>query len=512
MAARVMLIMFFFFLMIIQCLSIDISSYDEVWQQRAEEAKKNTMKAYVPNPLEIDDHDAASHSIGCPPGELAPGVSSMGAEALVDSEHHDEETNNIHNVEKYNDNLAVSEDEEEDDDEEEEEEEEEEENHMIVNHDDDSSSNNNTRRGLRQGKTTYNGPCQRTNPIDKCWRCRKNWSKQRRRLAKCALGFGRKTRGGAKGRIYVVTDNTDDEFLHPKPGTLRHAVIQKEPLWIIFACDMNIKLNKELIMTSNKTIDGRGANVHIAYGAGITIQFITNVIIHGIHIHHIVATSGGLIRDSIDHFGFRTESDGDGISIFGSTNVWIDHVSMSRCTDGLIDAIQGSTAITISNSHFTHHNDVILLGASDSFSGDQLMQITVAYNHFGQGLVQRMPRCRWGFFHVVNNDYTHWQLYAIGGSRNPTIISEGNQFIAPDAKELKQVTKRDYATEEEWKHWIWTSHKDLFMNGAYFIESGEGSLRPRPAKKFMLTPKSGAYATKMTRYAGALDCKPKQKC
>lgn len=80
-----------------------------------------------------------------------------------------------------------------------------------------------------------------------------------------------------------------------------------------------------------------------------------------------------------------------------------------------------------------------MLGASDSFSGDQFMQVTVAFNHFGQGLVQRMPRCRWGFFHVVNNDYTHWQLYAIGGSMHPTIISQGNKFIAPNNIYLKQV-------------------------------------------------------------------------
>ncbi|CAN1322313.1 Probable pectate lyase 7 [Linum perenne] len=368
------------------------------------------------------------------------------------------------------------------------------------------------RRVLRQGKTKYLGPCTTTNPMDQCWRCREDWATDRRQLAKCALGFGRNTTGGMDGRLYVVTDNSDDNFINPLPGTLRYAVIQKEPLWIIFAHDMNIKLNKELLMMGNKTIDGRGANVHIAYGSGITIQFVANVIIHGIHIHHIIVTTGGMIRDSVDHFGLRTQSDGDGISIFGSTNVWIDHVSMSQCTDGLIDAIQGSTAVTISNSHFTHHNDAILLGASDSFSGDQFMQITVAYNHFGQGLVQRMPRCRWGFFHVVNNDYTHWRLYAIGGSRHPTIISQGNRFIAPPEKELKQVTKRDYAAESEWRNWIWRSENDVFMNGAYFVESGQPNLKTRPSKTYMLEPQPGSMATKMTRYAGALDCKPKQKC
>ena len=157
-----------------------------------------------------------------------------------------------------------------------------------------------------------------------------------------------------------MTDNSDDNVLNPKPGTLRHAVIQKQPLWIIFARDMNIKLSKELIVQSKKTIDGRGANVHIAYGAGITLQFVDNVIIHGIHIHHIVQSSGGLIRDAVDHYGYRTVGDGDGVSVFGSTNIWLDHLSMSECQDGLIDAIQGSTAITISNCHFTHHNDVSL--------------------------------------------------------------------------------------------------------------------------------------------------------
>lgn len=73
---------------------------------------------------------------------------------------------------------------------------------------------------------------------------------------------------------------------------------------------------------------------------------------------------------------------------------------------------------------------VMLLGANDGDGDDKIMQATVAFNRFGKGLIQRMPRCRWGFFHVVNNDYSHWQLYAIGGSAHPTIISQGNRFKA----------------------------------------------------------------------------------
>lgn len=48
-------------------------------------------------------------------------------------------------------------------------------------------------------------------------------------------------------------------------------------------------------------------------------------------------------------------------------------------------------------------------------------------------------RCRHGYFHVVNNDYTHWQMYAIGGSAAPTINSQGNRFVAPDNTLRKEV-------------------------------------------------------------------------
>ncbi|KAK1259510.1 hypothetical protein QJS04_geneDACA005419 [Acorus gramineus] len=371
-----------------------------------------------------------------------------------------------------------------------------------------TDGHNSTRRNLRN----YKGPCKATNPIDRCWRCDPNWSRHRKRLARCVLGFGRNTLGGVHGRYYVVTDASDDDLVNPKPGTLRHAVIQSQPLWIIFARDMIIRLNEELIMNSFKTIDGRGANVHIAYGAGITVQFVKHVIIHGLHIHDIKAGNGGTIRDSPTHFGFRTRSDGDGISIFGSSNIWVDHNSMSNCMDGMVDAVEGSTAITISNNHFTHHNEVMLMGASDSYSQDQIMQVTVAFNHFGRGLVQRMPRCRWGFFHVVNNDYTHWEMYAVGGSQHPTIISQGNRYIAPMADYAKEVTKRDYATEQQWSSWTWRSEGDLLMNGAFFTQSGNPSKKHPYSKKDMISAKPGTFVTRLTRFAGALLCKSGRPC
>lgn len=200
-----------------------------------------------------------------------------------------------------------------------------------------------------------------TNPIDRCWRCKKNWAEDRFRLAQCAKGFGRRAVGGLGGKIYVVTDPSDNDMINPKPGTLRYGVLQKEPLWIIFAHSMIIKLTQELLVLSDKTIDGRGANVVFMDGGGITIQFANNVILHNVHIRKIKSTNGGLMKDAWNHVGIRTRSDGDAISVFGSSNIWLDHISLSDCQDGLIDVIQGSTAVTISNCHLTKHNDVIAL-------------------------------------------------------------------------------------------------------------------------------------------------------
>ncbi|KAL3624178.1 putative pectate lyase P59 [Castilleja foliolosa] len=372
-------------------------------------------------------------------------------------------------------------------------------------------SSNSTRRLLGHG---YDGPCTVTNPIDRCWRCQPNWADNRFRLADCGLGFGYKAKGGKNGKFYVVTDSSDNDMINPKPGTLRHAVIQKEPLWITFAKDMVIRLNQELMMASDKTIDGRGANVHIAYGAGITIQFAKNIIIHGLRIHDIVPGSGGDIRDSVDHYGFRTKSDGDGISIFGSQDIWIDHVSMTNCSDGLIDAIMGSTGITISNGHFTDHNEAMLFGANDAHSQDAMMQITVAFNHFGKRMIQRMPRCRWGYIHVVNNDYTHWNMYAIGGSSHPTIISQGNRYIAPpDPTFAKEVTKRVDAAESEWSQWTWRSEGDMFLRGAFFVQSGDANWSSQHPEKFdQIQSASAQTVGEMTKFAGALGCKVGQAC
>ncbi|KAF5194371.1 Pectate lyase [Thalictrum thalictroides] len=262
------------------------------------------------------------------------------------------------------------------------------------------------------------------NKIDSCWRSDPNWAMHRQALADCAVGFGKAAIGGKYGAIYVVTNPSDDPA-NPKPGTLRYGVIQTKPLWIIFARDMVIKLQNELMMNSFKTIDGRGVKVEIANGPCITIQ---------------------------------------GVMLFG-------------------------------------HND--------QFTDDKIMKVTVVFNHFGPGLIERMPRVRFGYAHVANNRYESWQMYAIGGSANPTILSEGNYFFAPKTRSSKQVTKRESGG---WKNWKWRSSNDMFLNGAFFVQSGWGSCAPNYSKSQVFSVAPGALVPALTSNAGPLQCVARKPC
>ncbi|KAF2292814.1 hypothetical protein GH714_029153 [Hevea brasiliensis] len=399
--------------------------------------------------------------------------------------------------------------------------------------------------------------CGTGNPIDDCWRCDSNWKKNRQRLADCAIGFGKHAIGGRDGKIYVVTDSVDDDPVNPKPGTLRYAVIQDEPVWIVFARDMVIKLKEELIMNSFKTIDGRGASVHIAGGPCITMQYVTNIIIQGLNIHDCKQGGNTYVRDSLAIMGGGLCRTVMGYrSLVGV--VWIDHCSLSNCHDGLINAIHGSTAITISNNYLTHHNKVMLLGHSDSYTRDKNMQVTIAFNHFGEGLVQRMPSSSnrssaskiiilflptfagvdMGTFHVVNNDYSHWEMYAIGGSAAPTINSQGNRFLAPNDRFNKEVgilndlisdpwsrivqfninmftkfrvTKHEDAPESERRQWNWRSEGDLLLNGAFFTPSGAGA-SSNHARASSLGAIPSSLVSSITAGSGALFCKKGKRC
>ncbi|KAL9228645.1 hypothetical protein vseg_004200 [Gypsophila vaccaria] len=341
------------------------------------------------------------------------------------------------------------------------------------------------------------------NAIDVCWRRNPKWKAQRQQMARCSIGFaGKMTNNIGKGTTtrYIVTDPSDDP-VRPKPGTLRYGVTMiPGRVWITFQKDMNIKLQRTLVIGSFTTLDGRGASVHISNGGCLLLNKVTDVIIHGLRIHHCRAQPANTVMGPGGKLMQLSEMDGDAIRLLASTKVWIDHNTLYRCQDGLLDVTLGSTNITISNNWFRDHDKVMLLGHDDDFKDDKNLKVTVVYNRFGPNCHQRMPRVRHGYAHVVNNLYLGWELYAIGGSMNPTIKSESNLFVAPSAN--KEITRK--INKENNKEYNFRSVGDVLENGASFKDTGAGYVKPNYNSEQVFKVENARLVRQLTRSAGAL--------
>ncbi|CAM8931079.1 unnamed protein product [Rhodiola kirilowii] len=356
-------------------------------------------------------------------------------------------------------------------------------------------------------------PAEKLNVIDKCWRSDPRWVHNRERLATCSVGFaGKMYNNIGKGLIqYVVTDPSDDP-VNPRPGTLRYgATVINGKVWITFQRDMRINLKQPLLVSSFTTIDGRGSSIHIAEGSCLLLYKVTNVIIHSIRIHHCQPKPGGPVVAPGSQITQMSATDGDAIRLVGSSKVWIDHNTFYQCTDGLLDVTRGSTDITISNNWFRNHDKVMLLGHDDGFLRDKNMKVTVIFNHFGPDLNQRMPRVRHGYAHVVNNLYKGWGDYAIGGSMNPSIVSESNLFIAPNSGNKKITWRQD--KQIKGRSWSFQSVNDLFINGAYVKQSTGNKVKPpNYDKEQNFRVANARYVRALTRMSGALRCNEKRRC
>ncbi|XP_028764002.1 putative pectate lyase 17 [Neltuma alba] len=351
------------------------------------------------------------------------------------------------------------------------------------------------------------------NVIDKCWRTNSQWRRHRPQLATCSVGYaGKMTNNIGKDLIhYKVTDPSDDP-INPKPGTLRYgaSMIQRK-VWITFQRDMHIKLLRPLLISSFTTIDGRGVSVHIARNACLMIFKATNIIIHGIRIHHCKPQAAGMVVGPEGKVIQVGQVDGDAIRLVTASNVWIDHNTLYDCQDGLLDVTRGSTNVTVSNNWFRDQDKVMLLGHDDGYVRDKNMKVTVVYNHFGPNCNQRMPRIRHGYAHVANNLYQGWVQYAIGGSMGPSLKSEANLFIAPQSGS-KEVTWRK-ESNGNMGEWEFHSVRDVFENGACFTETKGGRVpKPYYNREQIFEVADAKYVRALTRSSGALRCSKTSRC
>lgn len=173
-------------------------------------------------------------------------------------------------------------------------------------------------------------------------------------------------------------------------------------------------------LTNDKTILGLpGATVK----GGFDIKNVSNVIIRNIAVW-------GPGAYDIDG--------NDPIHIEGSSakNIWVDHCLVSDGQDGNLDITNGATNVTVTWTKFSYtalssnHQYCNLIGSSATKTADTVIKVTMAWNWWADGVVERMPRVRFAKVHVVNNLIkTNTSNYAVRAGQKANILVEKNAYI-----------------------------------------------------------------------------------
>jgi pectate lyase len=149
-------------------------------------------------------------------------------------------------------------------------------------------------------------------------------------------------------------------------------------------------------------------------GIGIKLTRAHNIIIRNLIIHEV------------------DTGDKDGISLEGSTNVWIDHNEIYGSLDvdkdyydGLLDTKRESEYITISYNYLHDSWKTSLHGSSDSDSGNRY--ITFHHNRY-ENQYSRVPLFRFGKGHLYNNYYKDILDTGINSRMGALLRIENNHF------------------------------------------------------------------------------------
>lgn len=180
-----------------------------------------------------------------------------------------------------------------------------------------------------------------------------------------------------------------------------------------------LKRQIELSIPSNTTIVGIGED------AGFEQSTLM------LHLAHDVVLRNLTVEAPVDDFSSWDPWDGDegswnarfdAVSSVTSTNIWLDHVTLTDGAhldrdapigpngspmnrhDGLFDIKDGTDFVTMTNSIVTNHDKSMLFGSGDdnADTDEGALRVSLIGNYF-DGTQQRAPRVRFGDVHVLNN-------------------------------------------------------------------------------------------------------------
>jgi pectate lyase len=257
-----------------------------------------------------------------------------------------------------------------------------------------------------------------------------------------ASGFARNVTGGASGQLITVTNLNDSGS-----GSLRSALLVSGRKWIRFSSGLTgtINLRETLDVTSNTTIDGRGANITLDWGNNGYGFYIANR-------SNIIMMYLKLQNTQYDTVHFRD----------GFNGGWLHHITMGKANDEQMSIRNGADNITISWCRLNASDKGALLRPSSEISQYSSMysHVTLHHNYWTSGLNQRSPKmANRGYFHIYN-DYNAGDA-GIHVVNNAQLLLE-NSILEPTTSGRKKLD----STQTDLLDGLSRATGNLLLNGA----------------------------------------------
>jgi len=217
------------------------------------------------------------------------------------------------------------------------------------------------------------------------------------------------TTGGAGGPVVTVTNGTD---FNTQINIAGPRIIQVQGVLSIGEGTGDGRA----FTTANKTIVGLSTNAMLLGNLNISnSKNATNVILQNLRI----SCPGA-----------------DGFTIWGATNVWVDHCTFYDCGDGCVDMNNGSQYITVSWCKFFYTNQLEhrFTSISDGYTNTTAHTVTYGYytfhhNWWSTRCDQRQASSSYGRLHYYNN---YWNCtnnsYASLARVDTQILSQNNYY------------------------------------------------------------------------------------
>ena len=187
----------------------------------------------------------------------------------------------------------------------------------------------------------------------------------------------------------------------------------------------------EIKVASNKTIIGVGTKGHIVNGG-----FLGSAV-HNVIIRNLTIRDTRMADDDPDDKLY----DYDGIQMDTAHHVWIDHNTITRMNDGLIDSRKDTTYLTVSWNVLSENNKAFGIGWTDNVTA----RMTIHHNWIHDNNQRNPSTDNVAYAHLYNNylqNITAYGNYARGATKmvleNSYFDNVKDPYYKDAAAQLKQ--------------------------------------------------------------------------